>query len=73
MSVKPSTSSARADYISQVQLTTSHSASFPCPVEANGSQSVASQIVTTISKIETAYHLELNDVYGELGDKAFRA
>ena len=56
-----------------VQLATRHSASFPCPVEPVGGQSIASQIVTTISKIETAYHMELNDVYGELGDKAFRA
>ncbi|WWD16125.1 hypothetical protein CI109_100550 [Kwoniella shandongensis] len=56
-----------------VQLATQHKASFPLPTEPNGSQSVASQIVTTISKIETNYHLELNDVYGELGDKAFRA
>ncbi|WVQ98917.1 hypothetical protein IAU59_006048 [Kwoniella sp. CBS 9459] len=56
-----------------VQLATKHDASFPLPAEESGSQSIASQIVTTISKIETAYHLELNDVYGELGDKAFRA
>ncbi|WVF72007.1 hypothetical protein IAT40_006818 [Kwoniella sp. CBS 6097] len=56
-----------------VQLATKHDASFPLPTEENGSQSIASQIVTTISKFETAYHLELNDVYGELGDKAFRA
>ncbi|WVR05397.1 hypothetical protein IAU60_002411 [Kwoniella sp. DSM 27419] len=56
-----------------VQLATTHTASFPCPTEDKGSQSVASQIVTTISKVETAYQLELNDVYGELGDKAFRA
>ncbi|WWC69294.1 uncharacterized protein I206_103232 [Kwoniella pini CBS 10737] len=56
-----------------VQLATRHSASFPLPVEEVNGQTVASQIVTTISKIETAYHLELNDVYGELGDKAFRA
>ncbi|KAK6903129.1 F-actin capping [Kwoniella mangroviensis CBS 8886] len=56
-----------------VQLATKHSASFPLPTEEVGGQSIASQIVTTISKIETAYHLELNDVYGELGDKAFRA
>ncbi|OCF36612.1 F-actin capping [Kwoniella heveanensis CBS 569] len=56
-----------------VQLATEHDACFPLPTEENGSQSIASQIVTTISKIETAYHLELNDVYGELGDKAFRA
>lgn len=57
----------------QVQLATSHTASFPCPTEANGSQSIASQIVTTLSKIETNYQLELNDVYGDLGDKAFRS
>ncbi|WVW82889.1 hypothetical protein I302_104902 [Kwoniella bestiolae CBS 10118] len=56
-----------------VQLATKHSASFPLPTEEVGGQTIASQIVTTISKIETAYHLELNDVYGELGDKAFRA
>lgn len=54
-------------------MATSHSASFPCPTEPNGSQSVASQIVTTLSKIETSYQLELNDVYGDLGDKAFRS
>ncbi|WVO20915.1 uncharacterized protein IAS62_002216 [Cryptococcus decagattii] len=56
-----------------VQLATKHTASFPYPTEPNGSQSIASQIVTTISKIETNYHLELNDVYSELGEKAFRA
>ncbi|WVQ71862.1 hypothetical protein IAR50_001404 [Cryptococcus sp. DSM 104548] len=56
-----------------VQLATNHTASFPYPTEPNGTQSVASQIVTSISKIETLYHLELNDVYAELGDKAFRA
>ncbi|WWC89744.1 uncharacterized protein L201_004669 [Kwoniella dendrophila CBS 6074] len=56
-----------------VQLATKHSASFPLPTEEVAGQSIASQVVTTISKIETAYHLELNDVYGELGDKAFRA
>ncbi|WWC60950.1 uncharacterized protein I303_103527 [Kwoniella dejecticola CBS 10117] len=56
-----------------VQLATSHSASFPLPTEEINGQTIPSQIVTTISKIETAYHLELNDVYGELGDKAFRA
>ncbi|EAL22672.1 hypothetical protein CNBB1210 [Cryptococcus deneoformans B-3501A] len=56
-----------------VQLATNHTASFPCPTEPNGSQSIASQIVTTISKIETNYQLELNDVYNELGEKAFRA
>ncbi|TYJ58149.1 hypothetical protein B9479_001245 [Cryptococcus floricola] len=56
-----------------VQLATSHTASFPYPAEPKGTQSVASQIVTSISKIETLYHLELNDVYAELGDKAFRA
>ncbi|WRT67310.1 uncharacterized protein IL334_004279 [Kwoniella shivajii] len=56
-----------------VQLATKHTASFPLPAEELGGQSVASQIVTIISKIETAYHLELNDVYGELGEKAFRA
>lgn len=56
-----------------VQLSTSHSASFPLPKEEVKGQSVASQIVTTISKLETAYHMELNDVYGDLGDKAFRA
>lgn len=60
-------------HTSQVQLATKHSAFFPCPKEESGGQSIASQIVTTISKIETNYHLELNDVYGELGDKAFRA
>lgn len=57
----------------QVQLATEHAASFSCPTQSNGNQSVASQIVTTIAKIETAYHLELNDVYEELGEKAFRA
>lgn len=57
----------------QVQLATSHTASFPCPTESSDSQSIASQIVTTISKIETNYQLELNDVYGDLGDKAFRS
>lgn len=57
----------------QVQLATQHTATFPCPTQSNGNQSVASQIVTTIAKIETAYHLELNDVYEELGEKAFRA
>ncbi|KAK8869611.1 hypothetical protein IAR55_000178 [Kwoniella newhampshirensis] len=56
-----------------VQLATRHTSSFPVPTESVESQSIASQIVTTISKIETNYHLELNDVYGELGDKAFRA
>ncbi|ORY28269.1 F-actin-capping protein subunit alpha [Naematelia encephala] len=55
-----------------VQLATNHTSIFPLPTEATGSQSIASQIVTTISKIETTYHLELNDVYGELGDKVFR-
>ena len=57
----------------QVQLATKHTASFPCPTESKGSQSVASQIVTNISKLETSYHLELNEVYAELGDKAFKA
>jgi capping protein alpha len=56
----------------QVQLATKHTSSFPYP-EASGSQSTASQIVTTISKIETSYQLELNDVYGDLGEKAFRS
>lgn len=56
-----------------VQLATKHTTSFPYPTEPNGSQSIASQIVTTISKIETNYHLELNDVYNELGEKSFRA
>ncbi|WVQ78527.1 hypothetical protein IAT38_000613 [Cryptococcus sp. DSM 104549] len=56
-----------------VQLATQHKSSFPYPTAPAGNQSIASQIVTTISKIETEYHLELNDVYGELGDKAFRA
>ena len=58
--------------IIQVQLATKHTSSFPYP-EASGSQSIASQIVTTISKIETSYQLELNDVYGDLGEKAFRS
>ena len=57
----------------QVQLATQHTASFPCPVQANGTQSVASQIVTAIAKIETNYQMELGDVYDGLGDKAFRA
>ena len=57
----------------QVQLATKHQASFPFPTQASGSQSVASQVVTTISRIEAAYQSDLNDVYGELGDKAFRA
>nr|ODN94991.1 F-actin capping [Cryptococcus depauperatus CBS 7855] len=56
-----------------VQLATNHTVSFPYPSSASGSQSVVSQIVTTISKIETNYHFELNDVYGKLGDKTFRA
>lgn len=56
----------------KVQLATKHTSSFPYPSEA-GSQSIASQIVTTISKIETTYQLELNDVYGDLGEKAFRS
>ncbi|KAK4686398.1 hypothetical protein P7C73_g3722, partial [Tremellales sp. Uapishka_1] len=55
-----------------VQLSAKHSASFPYPSETS-SQSIASQIVTTISKIESVYHAELNEVYEELGDKAFRA
>jgi capping protein alpha len=57
----------------QVQLATQHTASFPCPAQDTGSQSIASQIVTAIAKIESNYQLELNDVYDELGDKAFRA
>jgi capping protein alpha len=61
------------DNVLQVQLATEHTTSFPYPAEPTGGQSIASQIVTAISKVETDYHMELNDVYGELGDKAFRA
>ncbi|KAL7424186.1 F-actin-capping protein subunit alpha [Cryptotrichosporon argae] len=53
-----------------VQLASRHAASFPLPVA--GGQSVASQVVSTIARIETAYQHELNKVYGDLGDKAFR-
>lgn len=60
------------ELIIKVQLATSHTASFAHPAETSG-QSVASQIVTTISKIEAAYQLELQDVYGDLGDKVFRS
>ncbi|KAI9637904.1 putative F-actin capping [Dioszegia hungarica] len=55
-----------------VQLTTQHKASFAYPSEVSG-QSIASQIVTTISKVEAAYQMELQDVYGDLGDKVFRS
>ena len=56
----------------QVQLATVHSASFDYPSESS-SQSIPSQIVTSIAKLETAYQLELQDVYGDLGEKAFRS
>jgi len=62
----------RQELTLQVQLATKHTSSFPYP-EASGSQSISSQIVTAISKIETSYQLELNDVYGDLGEKAFRS
>ncbi|WOO81389.1 F-actin-capping protein subunit alpha [Vanrija pseudolonga] len=55
-----------------VQLATEHKASFPTPKEAVAGQSIASQIVTTISKIEAAYQFELNGVYANLNDKTFR-
>jgi capping protein alpha len=55
-----------------VQLTTKHRAAFAYPSEVAG-QSIASQIVTTISRVEAAYQLELQDVYGDLGDKVFRS
>ena len=63
----------RWNLIWQVQLATKHTASFPCPTQSTGSQSVASQVITAIAKAETNYQLELTDVYDELGDKAFRA
>ena len=55
-----------------MQLATDHTASFDLPAEST-SQSLASQIVTAIAKLETAYQMELQDVYGDLGEKAFRS
>ena len=55
-----------------MQLATSHTAAFDYPSESS-SQSIPSQIVTTIAKLETAYQMELQDVYGDLGEKAFRS
>lgn len=54
-----------------VQLNTSHEASFPVP-EKEGA-ALSSAIVTTIAKIEMEYQLELGEVYADLGDRAFRS
>jgi hypothetical protein len=53
-----------------VQLAAKHNPSFDLPENPT---SAASQIITTISKIEAEYQSQLNATYAELGDKAFRS
>lgn len=57
----------------QVQLATDHAVTFACPTAEAKGQGIASQIVTSISKIESEYQLEMHDVYTNLSDRAFRA
>jgi hypothetical protein len=55
-----------------VQLSTTHNAAFACPAAELNGQSIASQIVTAIAKVETNYQLAMTDVYEHMNGSAFR-